>query len=271
MNAMSGLAPAAAPASEAKAFAHVVPFPTPEPRRPESRTARVRVSCNACALRGACLSSDFSAAEIGAFEDLAQVKRRLRAGQHLYRTGESADSLFVVRSGFMKSSVVTPDGREQVTQFHMMGDLTGLAAMGRGEHTTDTVALEDTEVCEIPFAALQRLAARVPALQQRLYCLMAEEIEAERDALVLLGTMRAEERVASFLLDLGNRYHALGFSASRFVLRMSRADMGSYLGLRLETVSRLLSRFQVEGLLRVEGRSVQILDAEGLRSLIGQS
>jgi CRP/FNR family transcriptional regulator len=208
---------------------------------------------------------------MGAFEALAQVKRRLRGGAHLYRTGEAAESLYVVRSGFMKSSVVTTDGREQVTRFHMMGDLIGLAAMAGQAHTTDTVALEDTEVCEIPFAALQRLTLRIPALQHRLYCLMMQEIQAERDALVLLGTMRAEERVASFLLDLGERYHTLGFSASRFVLRMSRADIGSYLGLRLETVSRLLSRFQVEGLLRVEGKSVQILDAEGLHSLIGQS
>ena len=272
MNAMSGLAPAAeAPIRDAKAFARVVAFPAPERTGVMPRAVRPQISCNACALRGACISSDFSPAEMGAFEDLAQVKRRLRAGQHLYRSGEAAESLYVVRSGFMKSSVVTTDGREQVTRFHMMGDLTGLAAMGGGNHATDVVALEDTEVCEIPFAALQRLTGRVPALQHRLYCLMAEEIQAERDALVLLGTMRAEERVASFLLDLGNRYHALGFSALRFVLRMSRADIGSFLGLRLETVSRLLSRFQVEGLVRVEGKSVQILDADGLRSLIGQS
>jgi CRP/FNR family transcriptional regulator len=167
--------------------------------------------------------------------------------------------------------VVTTDGREQVTRFHMMGDLTGLAAMAGQAHTTDAVALEGAEVCEIPFAALQRLTLRVPPLQHRLYCLMTQEIQAQRDALVLLGTMRAEERVAAFLLDLGQRYRALGFSASRFVLRMSRADIGSYLGLRLETVSRLLSRFQVDGLLRVEGKSVHIVDAEGLNSLIGQS
>jgi CRP/FNR family transcriptional regulator len=153
----------------------------------------------------------------------------------------------------------------------MMSDLIGLAAMAGQAHTTDAVALEDAEVCEIQFGALQRLTLRVPALQRRLYCLMAQELRSDRYALVRLGTMRAEERVASFLLDLGQRYHALGFSASRFVLRMSRADIGSYLGLRLETVSRLLSRFQAEGLLRVEGKSVQILDPEGLHSLIGQS
>jgi CRP/FNR family transcriptional regulator len=207
---------------------------------------------------------------MSAFEALAQLKRRLRSGQHLYRNGEAAESLFVVRSGFMKSSVITSDGREQVIQFHMMGDLIGLPAMSGHAHATDAVALEDTEVCEIPFAALQRLTLRVPALQHRLYCLMTHELRADRDALVRLGTMRAEERVASFLLDLGQRYRVLGFSALRFVLRMSRADIGSYLGLRLETVSRLLSRFQAEGLLRVEGKSVQILDPEGLHSLIGQ-
>jgi CRP/FNR family transcriptional regulator len=269
MDGMPRLAPAY-PAEEARSIAHVVQFPAPEHTRTILRVGRPRISCKGCALRGACLSSDFSPDELGAFEDLAQVKRRLHTGQHLYRTGESAESLYAVRSGFMKSSVVTTDGREQVTRFHMMGELIGLSAMGGEGHTTDAVALEDSEVCEIPFAALQRLTLRVPALQHRLYCLMSQEIEAERHALVLLGTMRAEERVASFLLDLGQRYRTLGFSASRFVLRMSRADIGSYLGLRLETVSRLLSRFQVEGLLRVDGKSVQILDVEGLRALMGQ-
>jgi CRP/FNR family transcriptional regulator len=246
-------------------------FPTPDRFRANTRPSRPHISCSACALRGACISSDFVPADIGAFEELAQVKRRLRGGQHLYRTGEAAESLYAVRSGFMKSSVVTTDGREQVTRFHMMGDVTGLAAIPGACHSTDALALEDTEVCEIPFKALQKLTLRVPGLQHRLYCLMNQEIQADRDALVLLGTMRAEERVATFLLDLGRRYQMLGFSGSRFHLRMSRADIGSYLGLRLETVSRLLSRFQVEGLLRVEGKSVQIIDAEGLCSLIGQS
>ena len=268
MNAVPGLA---APSAQLRSAAHVVLFPTLDRSRALPRTARPQISCNACALRGACISADFSAAEMGAFEELAQVKRRLRGAQHLYRTGEPAESLYVVRSGFMKSSVVTSDGREQVTRFHMMGDLTGLGAMAGQPHTTDAVALEDTEVCEIPFAALQRLTLRVPQLQHRLYCLMTQELQAQREALVLLGTMRAEERVAAFLLDLGQRYRTLGFSASRFVLRMSRADIGSYLGLRLETVSRLLSRFQVEGLLSVEGKSVHILDSEGLLALIGQS
>src|SRR5262252_4296191 len=148
MNAMSGVAPA--PVREPRSAAHVVFFPAPERPRVMPRAARPHISCKACALRGACLSSDFSPAELEAFEDLAQVKRRLRGGQHLYRTGEPAESLYVVRSGFIKSSVVTTDGREQVTRFHMMGDLTGLAAIAGQGHTTDTVALEDSEVCEIP-------------------------------------------------------------------------------------------------------------------------
>ena len=255
MNAMPGLAPA--PVRDARSAAQVVQFPMPDCLRATPRASRPLVSCSACALRGACISSDFAATDIGAFEELAQVKRRLRAGQHLYRTGEPAESFYAVRSGFMKSSVVTTDGREQVTRFHMMGDLAGLAAITGVRHSTDALALEDTEICEIPFKALQKLTLRVPGLQHRLYCVLNTEIEADRNALVLLGTMRAEERVASFLLDLGSRYQTRGFSGSRFHLRMSRA------------VSRLLSRFQLEGLLRVEGKSVQIIDAEGLGSLIG--
>jgi len=231
---------------------------------------RLNVPCTACAMRNVCVPAGFSLSEIARFEGTVVAKRRIAAGQHLFSAGSLSGSLFAIRCGFVKTSITTDDGREQVTGFHMMGEVVGIDALTNGRHESDAVALEDTEVCEIPFLALENLSHDVPAMQRKLYQLMLDEIQRERETMLLLGTMRAEERLAAFLLNLGRRYEARGFSALRFLLRMSRADIGSYLGLRLETVSRLFSRFQVEGLLRVDTKSVTILDAEGLKSVIGR-
>jgi CRP/FNR family transcriptional regulator len=223
-----------------------------------SNVVRLNVPCTGCAMRNVCVPAGFSLSEITRFEGTVVAKRRIAAGQHLFSAGGLSGSLFAIRCGFVKTSITTDDGREQVTGFHMMGEVVGIDALANGRHESDAVALEDTEVCEIPFLALENLSHDVPAMQRK------------RETMLLLGTMRAEERLAAFLLNLGRRYEARGFSALRFLLRMSRADIGSYLGLRLETVSRLFSRFQVEGLLRVDTKSVTILDAEGLKSVIGR-
>jgi CRP/FNR family transcriptional regulator len=230
----------------------------------------LRPSCGACALRNVCAPAGLAPAETQRFESCVRARRKVAAGQHLYRAGEIAGALYGIRAGFVKTSIVTDDGREQVTGFHMMGEVIGIDAIGGGQRQGDAVALEDTEICEIPFAAIEGLARDVPALQRNLYQLMIQEIHQERETMLLLGTMRAEERVASFLLGLGRRYQARGYSALRFVLRMTRADIGSYLGLRLETVSRLLSRLQADRLLRVDSRSLEILDVDRLKLMIGR-
>jgi CRP/FNR family transcriptional regulator len=229
-----------------------------------------KASCSGCVLRNICAPAGLTPAEVARFDTCVRAKRKVAAGQHLYRAGDAAATLYGIRTGFVKTSIVTDDGREQVTGFRMMGEVVGIDAIGGGPRSGDAVALEDTEVCEIASAAIENLAREMPVLQRKLYQLMSEEIQQERETMLLLGTMRAEERVASFLLNLGRRYQARGYSAVRFLLRMTRADIGSYLGLRLETVSRLFSRFQAERLLRVDSRSLEILDADRLRLLIGR-
>ena len=231
----------------------------------------LKVPCTGCAMRNVCVPAGLSPAEIARFETSVRSKRRLAAGQHLYRAGDASGALYAIRSGFIKTSIVTDDGREQVTGFHMMGEVIGVDAIDGGQRQGDAIALEATEVCEIPFAAIETLARDMPALQRKLYQMISQEIQHERETMLLLGTMRAEERVASFLLNLGRRYQVRGYSALRFLLRMTRADIGSYLGLRLETVSRLFSRFQAERLLRVDSRSLEILDLDGLKLMIGRS
>ena len=227
--------------------------------------------CTGCTMRNMCMPAGLNAREIASLEDEIGASRRIREGQPIYRAGQNSGSVYAIRSGFVKTAIMNDSGREQVTGFHMMGEIIGLDAMGGNGHDADAIALEDTHVCEIPVAALTALARDVPALQRKVYAVVSQEVRQQREVMLFLGSMRAEERLASFLLDLGRRYQDRGYSATRFNLRMSRGEIGSYLGLRLETVSRLFSRLQIERLLRVDTRFLEIVDTVGLKALIGRA
>jgi CRP/FNR family transcriptional regulator len=164
--------------------------------------------------------------------------------------------------------VVSADGREQVTGFHMAGELVGMDGISSEQHSCDTVALEDTEVCVIPYDRIEEVAASVPALRSHFHKVMSREIVREHGVMLLLGSMHAEERLAAFLLNLSQRFEARGYSRSEFVLRMTRAEIGSFLGLKLETVSRALSRFAADSMIEVNQKHVRIVDPDGLRSIM---
>jgi CRP/FNR family transcriptional regulator len=164
---------------------------------------------------------------------------------------------------------VSRHGSEKITGFHLAGELLGLDAISAGRHGFDAVALEDSEVCAVRFAALEKLALTVPVLQHQLFRLLSSDISRDQGLMLLLGSMAAEQRLAAFLLSLSRRYQRLGFAASRFALRMTREEIGNYLGLTLETISRLFSRFQREGLLKVRGREVELRNVERLREIVG--
>ena len=193
---------------------------------------------------------------------------RLRKGETLFRAGDRFTSLYVIRSGSFKTVLLAEDGYEQVAGYHMSAEIIGIGGIGTGCHGCQAVAVEDTCVCTLPFERIDALAHRDSNLQRNLYNLLSREIARERTLLLLLGTMRAEQRLATFLLDLSQRYRERGYSSCEFVLRMSRAEIGSYLGLQLETVSRLFSRFQREGLIQVEGRIVKLLDHASVQRLV---
>jgi len=228
----------------------------------------LRVACSSCSLRELCLPAGLDPGEMERVDRLVTSRRKLRRGADLYRAGEPLAALFAIRSGFMKSCVLHDDGREQVAGFHMAGDLLGLDAIGGGSHTCDTVALEDSEVCEIPFSYLEQLSRELPSLQQQLHRIMSREIVRDYGVMLLLGSMSAEERLAAFLLNLSQRFATRGYSPSEFRLRMTREEIGSYLGLKLETVSRAFSGFQDRGLIDVRQKHVRILDLPGLKALL---
>jgi len=231
----------------------------------------LRSHCSGCNLHELCLPAGLDGTDLAELDRLVALPRPLARGDTLFRAGFELVSLYAVRTGFLKSSVLHDDGREQVAGFHMTGEVMGMDGIGAGKHLCDAVALEDSEVCEIPFADLERLSREIPALQSHFHRLMSREIAHDHGVMLLLGSMRAEERLAAFLLNLSQRYTARGYSSTQFNLRMTREEIGSYLGLKLETVSRAFSQLQDKGLLAVRNKAIDILDLSGLKALMGQN
>ena len=225
----------------------------------------LKTLCSNCQLKDLCLPCGLPGADVQRLDGLMFARRRIKEGQALYHEGAEFGFLYAVRSGTFKSVVTARDGREQVTCFHMAGELMGLDGLANGSHASGATALEDAEICAIPYAQLTELAAGSSALQQVVSRLMSREIVREHSLMMLLGSMNAEERLATFLLNLSQRMKARGYSATEFHLRMSRAEIGSYLGMKLETVSRTFSAFQQQRLLEVDKKHIRITDLAGLK------
>lgn len=227
-----------------------------------------KVACSSCNLRELCLPVGLSAPQLERLDSLIATRRTVQRGEALFHVGDSFQSLYAVRTGFFKTCVSAEDGRDQVTGFQMAGELLGLDGISNDRHTCDAVALEDSQVCVIPYSQLEDLSREFTDLQHQFHKIMSREIVRDHGVMLLLGSMRAEERLAAFLLNLTQRLQARGFSPSALILRMTREEIGSYLGLKLETVSRTFSKFQEEGLLEVKQRQIRILDENGLRRLV---
>ena len=230
--------------------------------------SQMKTLCSTCSLRELCLPVGLMPNEFEQLDAVIRQSRRLKKGEYLFRAGEPFSSLYAIRTGFFKTTVASQDGRDQVTGFFMSGELIGMDGICSHVHSCDAVALEDSEVCELPFAHMENLGQRIPSLQTHFFRLMSREIVRDQGVMLLLGNMRAEERLAAFLLNLSNRLYSRGFAANDFILRMSREEIGSYLGLKLETVSRTLSKFHHEGLILVEHKHIQILEPQTLKKMV---
>jgi len=229
---------------------------------------KFETTCASCNLRELCLPGALCGEELERAENMVYARRRVKRGETLFKGGADFSAIYAIRSGFFKTSVVDGEGREQVTGFFMGGELIGMEGIGSGSYNGTSTALEDSEVCVLPFNLIEEMSRDLPALQRRLHTVLAREIVRDHGVMMLLGSMRAEERLATFLLNLSRRFVRRGYSASDFHLRMTREEIGSYLGLKLETVSRLFSRFQEEGLIAVEQKHVRILDIAGLERVL---
>jgi CRP/FNR family transcriptional regulator len=226
------------------------------------------VACSNCNLQELCMPLGLNKDELDRIDDMVATRRKIKRGSILFRNGEKFTNLFAIRTGFFKTCVASEDGRDQVTGFQMAGEVIGLDGIVNDFHTCDAVALEDAEVCVMPFDRIEELSREINTLQRHVHKIMSREIVREHGVMLLLGSMRAEERLATFLLNLVQRLHARGFSQSELILRMTREEIGSYLGLKLETVSRTFSKFVEEGIVEVKQRHVRILKTDALSEIV---
>ncbi len=228
----------------------------------------IKVACSNCNLRELCMPMGLDDEEMRRVDEVVATRRKVSRGENLFRNSDKFNALFAIRTGFFKTRISSEDGRDQVTGFQMAGEIIGLDGIVNDQHTCDAVALEDAEVCVMPFDRIEELSREINSLQRHVHKIMSREIVRENGVMLLLGSMRAEERLAAFLLNLVQRLHARGFSQSELILRMTREEIGSYLGLKLETVSRTFSKFVDDGFVEVKQRHVRILNPEGLKLIV---
>jgi CRP/FNR family transcriptional regulator len=240
-----------------RAPACVVPRPEAEP------------ACGSCSLSATCIGSAFREA-VNGIARVPGARRAVEAGRVLYHAGALCTAVYVVEAGFFKTVTLAEDGAVQVTGFPMSGDLLGMDGLGPGIHRSDAVALTQATVCVVPRAGLLRACAEHEALARRVFGAFSEELDADHRAMLLLGSRTAEERVAAFVVETAQRLAARGYAASDVGLWMTREDIGSFLGLELETISRVLGRLQRRGLLDVHRRHLHIVDGDGLRRLVAR-
>lgn len=229
-----------------------------------SPATRPATRCSTCSMRSACLPQQLTPVELTRLDTIVCSTHLIRRGESLYRAGDAFESIYAVRTGCFKTVVMHRDGHEQVTGFHIAGEPLGLDGVCSDEHNCDAIALEDSTVCVIPFHLLEEMCHDVKPMQQHVHRMMSGEIVREAGLMMLLGTMSAEQRVAAFLINLSARMKTRGYSAAKFNLRMTREEIGSFLGLKLETVSRMFSKLQKQGVVDTNGKQITILEREKL-------
>lgn len=222
------------------------------------------ISCQNCSISQLCLPFTLDENSLTELDSMIERKRPYQRGDALFRAGQPLQSLFAVRSGSVKTYTLDNNGDMQITAFHLPGDLVGFEAIGSGIHHGYAEAMETSMVCEIPFTHLETLSGQIPALRRQIMRLMSDEITTDKRMLTLLNTRTAEQRLATFLIDLSTRFQTRGLSSKEFRLTMTRAEIGNYLGLTVETVSRLLGKFQKTGFIAVDGRLITLLEQTAL-------
>ena len=227
----------------------------------------LKVSCSACSMHQLCLPMGLDDNDMSRLDAIIGRRRKVAKDAHLYRMGDPFTNLYAIRLGHFKTFQINVSGEQHITGFQMAGELLGMDAIGAERHHCSAIALEDSEVCEIPFSRLEELFGHIPNLLHHFHRMMSQEINREQSVMLSLGNMRAGQRFAAFLVNLGARYAARGYSSNSFQLRMSREDIGNYLGLTIESISRLLSRFKKMGLLQVSNREIVVLDPERMKAI----
>ena len=226
------------------------------------------VSCSSCRLSELCLPIALNKSDIHQLDAIVERNRPFKKGDHLYRQSDEFKSVYAVRSGSFKSYYLSDSGQGRVTGFYLPGEIIGMDGIASHKYSNSTSALEHSSICEIPFSQLEKLSQELPSLQHHFFAIMGNEIAKDQQVHTLLSSYTAEERTASFLLGLSTRYARVSLSPSRFLLSMTRGDIGEYLGLTVETVSRIFTSLQKKGLISVNNREIELLDIDSLRKII---
>ena len=229
------------------------------------------INCQDCGFSQLCLPFSLNTSELDQLDDIIQRKRPSHKGDHLFEAGKPLQALYAVRTGSFKTYTLTEQGEEQITGFHLPGDVIGFDAIGEQQHPSFAQALETAMVCEIPYSQMDQLMGELPKLRQQMMRLMSQDISGDQQMLLLLNRKNAEEKLAAFLTNLAQRFANRGFSKKEFRLSMTRGEIGNYLGLTVETISRLLGRFHKDDLIHVDGKLICISDPDALSKLAGGS
>lgn len=230
----------------------------------------LKVSCKQCNLRELCFPHGMNDDELSNLDAVVEQPKPLHKNEFLYRDGDNSKAMYAVRSGCVKTMTESANGEEQIVGFHLAGELLGLDGFGSGQHTCNAVALETSSVCELPLDQLETLCHKLPGLQKQMRRIMGKEVADDHKMLLLLGKMTSEERLASFLLSLSGRMEERHWKDNEFNLSMPRQDIANYLGMAVETVSRLFAAFQNEKVIAVDRRHITILDMDRLRVMVGE-
>jgi CRP/FNR family transcriptional regulator len=250
----------------AQEFAFLIKTSPPEPN-----SLLLNQNCLNCNLNNLCVPIAVRKNEIDRLEEIIKQGKTLNRNEHIFQEHSEFKSIFAVRSGAVKTYTISREGQEQVTGFYLPGEIIGLDSTNTKNYSCSAKALERSSVCEIPFNQLEHLATQIPTLQHHFFQLMSKEIQGCRQLTMLLSNNTAEERVAALLINLSSRFHTRRLSATEFRLPMARNDIGNYLGLAVETVSRVFTRFQANGLISVQGREIKLNDIAGLLAIISNS
>lgn len=246
-------------------------FHPSHPKNPDTRCAHDRkISCGNCRLNTICLPISLHIDDIDRLSNIIQRSKPLQKGEYLYRTKDTFDSVFAIRSGAVKAVNISETGDEQITGFYLPGEVVGLDGLANNTYTNSVIALETSSVCEIPFNRLEELSLQIPTLQRHFFQLMSREITQEQQIITLLSKSGAEARVASLLVGISARNGRQNLSTNKLILPMSRTDIGNFLGLTIETVSRIFSRLQKNTVIAVDKKEITILNMEML-NLIAKS
>jgi CRP/FNR family transcriptional regulator len=231
------------------------------------KLSELKNHCKNCSLYDLCLPMGLETGDLDSLDNVIKRRQSVNKNNFLYRMGEPLKSVYAVRSGSFKTYLTNPDGTEQILGFSLPGELLGMDAISDAQHVCTAKALETSSVCEIPYDRLESLALEIPNLQHQLMRLMSKEIQQDQNLMLLLAQMPAETRLASFLIGMSERLSNRGYAANDFNLSMSRGDIANQLGMAVETISRLLSHFQENGVLKVERKHITILKLDTLRKL----